>query len=152
MKWLMTIAFLLLLINKGLGQNEVTFEDPPNMDTLTRAYAVPIGIYKSLLAYLQTKISDGDTLGKKYPIQLYNVRFNVDKSGNVDSAYIGVNHDACHIHYAIAKELRNTKWMPAKDKGIPITSRQGLYGCLYFNKHVYKKYNCWPSFLMRLIF
>lgn len=150
MKWL-TIALFTIMISEGICQGNAKFENSPLNDRQT-LQATPVGGYKQLLRYLQTEVSDGDTIGKKYSLQLYNVRFRVSEKGTIDSVYVGINHDACPMHNAIAEKLKNTMWMPARDKGIQVKSEQTLHGQLYFNKRVQKKYNCWPSFLMRLIF
>lgn len=130
----------------ALAQNEdetLTFDDLIVNDTLT-TLAEPVGGYTMLLQFIEKTINEGDTVGKKYPRHLYNVRFRVNSLGAVDSTYIGVNHSACPLHRKIASIIMHqTKWVAAKERGKPINSHVELIGRVYFTKHVLKKYRCW---------
>jgi hypothetical protein len=107
-------------------------------DSIT--FPEPIGGYGQLHKFLETKISEGDTLGKKHLLQLYNVRYRVNANGIIDSAYIGISHDDHPIHLEVIKHLNDTKWRPATKNGTPISFEMELVGNLYFNKNVYRKY------------
>src|SRR5688572_3437694 len=128
MRYVIAILMSVIFITVSAQQEEpIFFEDPVDTDTLTTR-AEPIGGYKGLLKHLQSQINAGDTVGKKFSLHLFNVRFRVNKLGIVDSTYIGVNHSACPVHDWLAAELRQTKWHPAKERGKPVNSNQELYG------------------------
>jgi hypothetical protein len=152
MHLIIAILLSVIFINAFAQDEElIVFEEPVDTDTLTTR-AEPIGGYSLLLKHLEKKINGGDTLGKAFPLHLYNVRFYVNARGVVDSTYIGVNHSACPVHDRIAAELRHTKWHPAKDHGTPVRSYVELRGHIQVYKSVLKKYDCWPSFIDRFLF
>lgn len=152
MRYVTALLLLLIFINVFAQREEhIVFDEPIDTDTLTTR-AEPMGGYKALLKHLEWKISDGDTVGRKFSLHLYNVRFKVNRRGMVDSTYIGVNHSACPVHDKLAAELRQTKWRPAKERCKPVNSHEELYGHIQLTKNVLRKYDCWPSFIDRLLF
>jgi hypothetical protein len=146
-----TAILLWVIFIDALSQQEekVVFEDP--IDTVTTR-AEPIEGYRKLLKQLERTINEGDTVGRKFSLHLYNVRFRVNSQGIIDSTYIGVNHSACPVHDKIAAELTKTKWRAAKDRGKPVNSYEELYGHIQVTKRILKKYDCWPSFVDRFLF
>lgn len=145
------LMWIFLITASAQHAEPILFEDPVDTDTLTTR-AEPIGGYKGLLKHLQSQINAGDTVGKKFSLHLYNVRFRVNKLGVIDSTYIGVNHSACPVHDRLAAELRQTKWHPAKERGKAVNSYEELYGHIQLTKNVLRKYDCWPPFIDRLLF
>lgn len=123
---------------------DVVFFEPQALDTITKP-ARPTDGYPALLKMLERRLAEGDTLGKKYRVDLWSLGIKVGKSGVVDSAYVRINHAACPIHRKIAAELKSTVWEPAQVKGIAVSWEGEIYEALYVNRRVLKKYKCTRS-------
>lgn len=122
----------------------VVFFEPQALDTITRP-ARPTDGYPALLKMLERSLSKGDTIGKKYRVDLWSLGIRISKSGVVDSAYVRINHAACPIHRKIAAELKSTVWEPAREKGIAVSWEGEIYEALYANRRVLRKYKCTRS-------
>ena len=147
MFYLRQIIFIVMLPAASVSYSQVmlqdyVFDEPEEEPIKEYDHPEPIEGYKALLTFFQSKISNGDTLGRKYKIELYNVRFRVNKLGKIDSAFIGINHTACPIHHEVLKLLKEKQWNPATKEGRPVPYKMELPGVLYFNKNVLKKYDC----------
>lgn len=124
---------------------DVIFFEPQALDTITKP-ARPADGYPALLKMLERRLSKGDTIGKKYRIDLWSLGIKISRSGVVDSAYVRINHAACPIHRKIADELKSTVWEAARDKGIAVSWEGEIYEALYVNRRVLRKYKCTRSF------
>ncbi len=147
MFYLRQIFFITVMLTANVARAQIILEDyvfdePVEEPIKEYEHPEPIEGYKALLAFLQNKISDGDTLGKKYSVDLYTVWFRINLQGKVDSAFIGTPHVACPIHQEVIKFLKETQWHPATIEGKPVSYKMELEGRLYFNKSVLKKYDC----------
>ena len=144
---LVIIALMMLPGLRGVLAQEVEaiFSEPQARDTITSP-ARPIDGYPALLKLLERRLAEGDTLGKKYRVDLWSLGIKVGRSGVVDSAYVRINHAACPIHRKIAAELKSTVWEPAQEKGIAVSWEGEIYEALYVNRRVLKKYKCTRSF------
>lgn len=142
MRYFITIAFYLVTA-EVMAQviDTVLFTHQVELDTSSRE-AEPVGGYKHLFLLLEQKISAGDTVGKKFSIPLYAIRFRISKTGDVDTAYVGIPHAACPIHRMVARELLKTKWLPAKVRGRPVPYEDNLPGRIKLTKTVQKQFRC----------
>ena len=118
------------------------FDEPEEEPIKEREYPEPVLDYAVLFKFLQDKISNGDTLGKKHSVILWNIVIRVNQRGMIDTTYISMKH-GCGIQLEMMKFLKETQWYPATKEGKPISSKYVLHGHLYFSKKVLKRYNCW---------
>lgn len=142
------MATLLLLTLPGiphvLAQQVEVFFEPQAIDTITRP-AQPARGYPALVKLLESRLSEGDTLGKRYRVELWCLGIKISRSGLIDTAYVRINHVACPIHRKIAAELQSTVWEPALKKGIAVNWEGEIYEAVYVNRRVLKKYKCTRS-------
>jgi hypothetical protein len=143
MRQLVVIVFTLLSFSVfAQDADSVVFLDPVEVDT-SNIEAEPVGGYDKLMKFLAETISEGDTVGDKFLIPLYAVRFRVNKRGHVDSAWVSIPHAACPIHYRVAKELLRTRWIPARENGKDVESWLFLdRKPIAVTRAVEKKYKC----------
>jgi hypothetical protein len=139
------ILMLLLRLPRVLAQEDVVFVEQEVLDTITKP-AQPIIGYAALSKLIEAQVSEGDTLGKKYRVELWSLGIKISKSGAVDSAFVRINHASCGIHRRIAAELMETVWEPAREKGVAVAWEGEIYERIYVNRRVLKKYNCTRSF------
>jgi hypothetical protein len=141
----LVLLCLVLLVRAQDASEQIIFDPEPANPASTDSRMIqprPAIGYDSLFRYLETRLSEADTIGKRYELRLDAIRIVVRATGVVDSIYIGIPHMACSIHRLIISELKTIRWKPAQQYGKPITWDGNLSGRVMLTKRVYKKYRC----------
>jgi hypothetical protein len=104
-------------------------------------YPSPLIGKDSLVRFMEDRISNGDTIGRKYFIRTSGIMLLINADGILDSAYV-INHMVCPLHRELLKHLEEVRWSPARRNGQPIRFNHDIHYALSFTKSVLKKYRC----------
>jgi hypothetical protein len=143
-----TIFLFAFVTSVCANAQEIPTQSATRNDTIY-ATTQPVGGQRPFVYELQAELSQADTIGRRYRVRIDNIGFIVSKTGTIDSTWIIFRPRP--IHNEVMKILKASRWIPARQDGLPIVSAQQTDIDVYLTKKALKRHRSWRSLGERII-